>query len=242
MNISNQAKWFAIGEMLSEWDPRMTADQVLEQVEMNTDDVIFWEPFEHWDGEAVAAAIQNLAFDTQALINSVQGEPLVTMTKAGNKLDYSIELSELDKLSDGASNKEWIWARGDGNLNPLYTSPQPIEKCEPVAEALHERNRLGYAVVNVIGTLDEIIENAQEVEVDDFLHIAIPIDKWHELQDALEEMPKRAELYTSPISKEWVDVPYEERRELYKSVSKGNIDGFADLLSARLKQLNAEKG
>ena len=164
----------------------------------------------------------------------------------------------------------------------LYTSPQPRE-CEPVAEALHERNRLGYAVVDVIGTLDEIIENAQEVEVDDFLHIAIPIDKWHELQDALEEMPKRAELYTSPqpidkcapvylivsgadeivvtkekydswtsakrisytspISKEWVDVPYEERRELYKSVSKGNIDGFADLLSAKLKQLNfPEKG
>jgi hypothetical protein len=84
-----------------------------------------------------------------------------------------------------------------------YTSPISKE-CEPVAEALHERNRLGYAVVDVIGTLDEIIENAQEVEVDDFLHIAIPIDKWHELQDALEEMPKRAELYTSPISKEWV--------------------------------------
>lgn len=126
-------------------------------------------------------------------------------------------------------------------ITSLYSSPQPIEKCEPVAEALHERNRHGYAVVDLIGTLYEIIENAQEVEVDDFLHIAIPIDKWHELQDALEEMPKRAELYTSPISKEWVDVPYEERRELYKSISKGNINGFADLLSARLKQLNAPK-
>jgi hypothetical protein len=50
------------------------------------------------------------------------------------------------------------------------------------------------------------------------------------------------DLLTSPISKEWVDVPYEERRDLYKSLSKGNIDGFADLLSAKLKQLNAEKG
>jgi len=55
-------------------------------------------------------------------------------------------------------------------------------------------------------------------------------------------LPMGAVYYTSPISKEWVDVPYEERRELYKSVSKGNIDGFADLLSAKLKQLNAEKG
>lgn len=80
----------------------------------------------------------------------------------------------------------------------LITNAPAMEQGEPVAEALHERNRLGYAVVDVIGALDEIIENAQEVEVDDFLHIAIPIDKWHELQDALEEMPKRAELYTSP--------------------------------------------
>lgn len=83
-------------------------------------------------------------------------------------------------------------------LEDCKSALSDIEKCEPVAQELHERNRLGYAVVDVIGALDEIIENAQEVEVDDFLHIAIPIDKWHELQDALEEMPKRAELYTSP--------------------------------------------
>lgn len=58
------------------------------------------------------------------------------------------------------------------------------------------------------------------------------------LRSDIEILPD-TKLYTSPISKEWVDVPYEERRELYKSVSKGNIDGFADLLSAKLKQLNA---
>lgn len=77
-----------------------------------------------------------------------------------------------------------------------------IEKCEPVAEAIRERDRLGFAVVNVIGKLDEIIESMQEVEIDDFLHIAVPIDMWNELQDALEDMPKRADLYTSPQPRE----------------------------------------
>jgi hypothetical protein len=46
--------------------------------------------------------------------------------------------------------------------------------------------------------------------------------------------------YTSPQQREWKDVPYERRRELYKSIAKGNIDGFADLLSAELKQLNTK--
>ena len=72
------------------------------------------------------------------------------------------------------------------------------EQSEPVAEAIRERDRLGFAVVNVIGKLDEIIENTQEVEIDDFLHIAISIDMWNELQAALEDMPKRADLYTTP--------------------------------------------
>jgi len=113
-------------------------------------------------------------------------------------MDNNLEKCEPVAVVGGEMQLVWINSYGVKVGDNLYTSPQPIEKCEPVAEALHERNRLGYAVVDVIGTLDEIIENAQEVEVDDFLHIAIPIDKWHELQDALEEMPKRAELYTSP--------------------------------------------
>jgi hypothetical protein len=118
-----------------------------------------------------------------------------------------------------------------------------IEKCEPVAEALHERNRLGYAVVDVIGTLDEIIENAQEVEVDDFLHIAIPIDKWHELQDALEEMPKRAELYTSPISKEWVGLSDQQIQNLIINSDNYNKFQFIKSVEHTVKQINApEKG
>lgn len=91
----------------------------------------------------------------------------------------------------------------------LFTHPQIIEQSqsEPVSahaitsmqtsEALNERNKLGYAVADVIGKLDEIIDVADEVEVNDFLHKAIPIDLWHELQEALENMPARAESFTS---------------------------------------------
>lgn len=73
-----------------------------------------------------------------------------------------------------------------------------IDKCEPVVQALRERDRLGFAVVKVMTKLDEIIENTQEAEIDDFLHIAVPVDMWNELQAALEDMPKRADFYTSP--------------------------------------------
>jgi len=47
-------------------------------------------------------------------------------------------------------------------------------------------------------------------------------------------------LYTSPPKQipEWIDVSYEERRVLYKSLAKGNVDNFANLLSARLRELN----
>jgi len=83
-------------------------------------------------------------------------------------------------------------------VHPLRALLDKAEVSEPVADAINERSRLGYTVVKVIGKLDEIIENTQEVEIDDFLHIAVPIDMWGELQESLEDMPKRAYLYTSP--------------------------------------------
>ena len=80
----------------------------------------------------------------------------------------------------------------------LYSFPPINSNSNQEQIAIRERDRLGFAVVNVIGKLDEIIENTQEVEIDDFLHIAISIDMWNELQAALEDMPKRAAIYTSP--------------------------------------------
>jgi len=109
-----------------------------------------------------------------------------------------------------------------------------IDKFEPVAEAIRERDRLGFAVVNVIGKLDEIIESMQEVEIDDFLHIAVPIDMWDELQDALEYMPKRADLYTSPQPIEkcepvaWMDETNRTCNALSKKCSIGFADGLFD--------------
>lgn len=146
-----------------------------------------------------------------------------------------------DLISRKALLEAFKWFNHSNEVENIYyliTNAPAMEQGEPVAEALHERNRLGYAVVDVIGTLDEIIENAQEVEVDDFLHIAIPIDKWHELQDALEEMPKRAELYTSPISKEWVWLS----DEAIKGLPQPNYDittaQYVKLIEAKLKELN----
>lgn len=72
--ISDRAKWFAIGEFLSSWPDDMTADNVISQVEMLTDDVVIWEPFELYDGEWIAEHIENLALSAQQLINECKGE------------------------------------------------------------------------------------------------------------------------------------------------------------------------
>jgi hypothetical protein len=166
------------------------------------------------NSQAVGEPVETLEnwLSTNMPEGTVIGDPLWWARKIRNVIAYTSPISKestdwqyfdeaYKKATESSEPDDWMNAAlmaQQVRRRMLDTSPQPIEKCEPVAEALHERNRLGYAVVDVIGALDEIIENAQEVEVDDFLHIAIPIDKWHELQDALEEMPKRAELYTSP--------------------------------------------
>jgi hypothetical protein len=74
--------------------------------------------------------------------------------------------------------------------NTAYQAAAPIDN---VAEALKERDRLGYAVVEVIGKLDEIIEQVEEITLHDLNYFAVPAELWHELEDALEEMPIRAE-------------------------------------------------
>ena len=112
-----------------------------------------------------------------------------------------------------------------------------IEKCEPVVEAIRERDRLGFAVVNVIGKLDEIIENTQEIEIDDFLHIAVPIDMWNELESSLEDMPNRADLYTTP-----------QRPQPLKRLSVGTVNklarnfestnDFADAIMDAMQEIN----
>lgn len=94
----------------------------------------------------------------------------------------------------------------------------------------------------LLETLNAAIAEIDKCEpvayLSDVLHLAYMAD-----EVLPEDIPRFTPLFTSPISKAWVDVPYEERRDLYKSLSKGNIDGFADLLSAKLKQLNfPEKG
>jgi len=119
----------------------------------------------------------------------------------------------------------------DLELRRIHEALSEVENSEPVAEAIRERDRLGFSVVNVIGKLDEIIENNQEVEVDDFLHIAVPIDMWNELQSSLEDMPKRADLFTFPPKREWVAIDLTE-------YERQGLGAIAQEIEAKLKELN----
>lgn len=104
------------------------------------------------------------------------------------------------------------------------------------SDALEERDRLGYAVVNVIGKLDEIIEHVEEIELHDFTHIAVSAELWHELEAALEDMPNRAKQgNTIPaISNEveaelaWVVVTYENSNIKYRTMDSAGIDWTND--------------
>ena len=114
-----------------------------------------------------------------------------------------------------------------------------IDKFEPVAEAIRERDRLGFAVVNVIGKLDEIIENTQEVEIDDFLHIAISIDMWNELQASLEDMPERADLYTTPQRQQPLKrLSLERVMEIYNEMGDAYITDIAIRIMDEMEKIN----
>jgi hypothetical protein len=77
-----------------------------------------------------------------------------------------------------------------GEIIEAYQAAAPIDN---VREALEERDRLGYTVVEVIGKIDEINEQVEEITLHDVNYFAVPAELWNELQDALEEMPNRAE-------------------------------------------------
>jgi len=104
-----------------------------------------------------------------------------------------------------------------------------------VAMALEERDKLGFTVVEVIGKLDEINEQVEEITLHDFNYFAIPAELWHELQDSLEQMPQRAELFTQikvTLPDGWVAVPAEPTEKMIAVVFEylircdvENVDG-----------------
>ena len=112
------------------------------------------------------------------------------------------------------------------------------EKSKEVVEAIRERDRLGFAVVNVIGKLDEIIENTQEIEIDDFLHIAVPIDMWNELESSLEDMPNRADLYTTPQRQQPLKRLNDEQLDECWDKGKGKFTDIANKIMNEMERIN----
>lgn len=112
------------------------------------------------------------------------------------------------------------------------------EPIEAVEKALHERDKLGFSVVNVIKKLDEISENVQEIELDDILQVAIPMDDWAALQDALDGMPERAESYSPNTvtisSEEWDAVKKDAERWNHLLENNLGADDFGNLVLVNL--------
>lgn len=68
-HLSEQAKWTAINIFLADWGLDMTADEVLDAVYLMTDDVVVWEPFEHYDSDWIVAQLLDAASAVQRAID-----------------------------------------------------------------------------------------------------------------------------------------------------------------------------
>jgi hypothetical protein len=95
------------------------------------------------------------------------------------------------------------------NRNAAPAPPSaPVHQSVQGAEAVKERDKLGYTVCQVIAAVESLVAGAEEYEGDDgFLHQGAPIELWSALNDALDGMLPRAEefeakyqaLSTSPL-------------------------------------------
>lgn len=66
---SAEAKWFAIGEVLSDWKQDLSADEVLSEIMVMSDDVTPTVSFEDWDGDDLYNYVYGLAENLQRHIN-----------------------------------------------------------------------------------------------------------------------------------------------------------------------------
>lgn len=108
-------------------------------------------------------------------------------------------------------------------ITSLYTSPQPIEKCEPVAYNHH-------FIYDDDFMPEEVLSHSKEIPA----------------VSGMKYAGKTDELYTSPISKEWVVIDEETIDDIGNTLSdeQGFIPvetwtEFARAIEAKLKQLNA---
>jgi hypothetical protein len=83
------------------------------------------------------------------LLQAQASEPLVTITKKGNKLDYSIDINKFDLMADGK--------------HLLYTSPpntqQKLDKAREALQAI--RDSTYWSVVTLRGIADNILKEIE---------------------------------------------------------------------------------
>lgn len=61
MTYSDKALEFVLGQFLSEYPDWLTPRETLEAIRHGDDEVIIWEPFEHWDYDELADHIEEVA-------------------------------------------------------------------------------------------------------------------------------------------------------------------------------------
>jgi hypothetical protein len=171
-----------------------------------------WMPVEAaWDAWQAAlsqpAAVEGLVM--------VPVEPTNAMVKAMSESKARDDEGEFpamfDLLDFSGENKTHtvLKAAYKAMLSATPAPPSaPVQQSVREAEAVKERNKLGYTVCQVIAAVESLVANVEEYEGDDgFLHQGAPIELWSALNDALDDMLPRAEefetkyqaLSTSPL-------------------------------------------
>lgn len=68
--LTEQALMFAIGEVLSDWNPELSASEILYEMTTGSDGAVVCEAFEDWDRDALCDFTRSLARSAQrALFN-----------------------------------------------------------------------------------------------------------------------------------------------------------------------------
>jgi hypothetical protein len=147
------------------------------------------------DREKVKAAIESVSVPKTSTETNDHMTDQSIEDAIRREFEKTFSHMELDKVKD-AWGKERYKHEHIESIWYGWQAARQSSQSEPVAiEALKERDRLGHTVVQVIGTLDEIIEQVEEITLHDANYFAVPAELWHELEDALEKMPERAESF-----------------------------------------------
>lgn len=161
MKITDEAKWFAIGQMLSGWTPGLTADEVLEKI--GTHEVTVWQPFEDHESDDVYDHTIQLAENAQRLIDASTASFIASLKDVLDRFKSCVEGGSMIE-----GDKEAIATAVALLRKHLPEAPTPVPPTERLFRVRLFHDVEESAVISVSATNeDEAVEKAMAADHSD---------------------------------------------------------------------------